>query len=497
MTFYQKYGWLMLIVVIGILIGSMRIPAPNTTTTLESRSWLNITVPQISAQPTQIPQLVGDAVVWRPLGAPQLRFDSFSSKSTQTYTWLRGTPLEFSTHLLQNATGFFLVWRTISEQLWVALLGDSGEQMSAPIELGAEVEQFTAATTNNNLSIVWIANDTLYRRSVDLIGRPTPTQILSDNVQKLDFAVISDTEQYIVWQSGSALWAATLGDDTIDDLIQLPDFLLAPNEWLSTLQLGYTETQRWILWGVSNTSQPEQELYTLASLPRQGLANPVATEFTLPNVEGLRWAQMSGSQLSIAGRVQNGDWQAFLITLGDDGSQTIEGIDGTSVTAGPVAFSDKYVAWVTLDLLANPELVIRSKNSPYATIPTPPTPDYRQAFLDQLMQLPMIILWLLPPALLGYAFEDRVWVLPMALISYWIAKISLPIGVFDEFPALLDWLNIQSPFWGGVFLLFLSSRIASMIGYIGWGYTPQSVRHAAYFLTDACLTFAIVGASVE
>src|SRR5262245_19485976 len=109
-----------------------------------------------------------------------------------------------------------------------------------------------------------------------------------------------------------------------------------------------------------------------------------------------------------------------------------------------------------------------------------------------------MILWLMPPLVFFVVMPHQRYKLSLMVGGYWVGKVLFPpVGLSTGFPASLQGIPISSPFWVSAAALSLITLAAAAIGLIGWGRTPAAVRYAAYFLTDALLTFAIFGVRVE
>ena len=251
-------------ILIGISVCSLRIPARESTVSA-TNPWRIVTLESMqnqAAQPLHPPVLLDDALIWRKPGDSALTYTRLDASAEYRLDWLRGIPVQWSA--LESNDQIFLIWRTISQDLWVALLSSEGEQMTAPVEMAREsVTDFHAALLNRNaLVVAWLEGDSLQIRAVDASGRPHPTIMLQDNVKQ--FAFTASRDAFIaVWQTGDSLFTAPVTFNS--DLLVIPDdntqtlasFILPPDAWLARLEiLQNTEQYPVILLGLYTAAPP-------------------------------------------------------------------------------------------------------------------------------------------------------------------------------------------------------------------------------------------------
>ena len=99
--------------------------------------------------------------------------------------------------------------------------------------------------------------------------------------------------------------------------------------------------------------------------------------------------------------------------------------------------------------------------------------------------------------MLGWQLREKHYMLPVVTGAYWLAKAIYPWELFQQVPITLIDITGVSPFFLTLVTLLLINGAALVVATIGWGATPRSIRHAAYYLTEGVLTFAIFGASIE
>jgi len=498
-TLFLKYALTTLFILIGITLCAARVPSVSPPPT--ASPWRVVALPATPAQPLHPPVVLDHALIWRPLGSSALVYSSLDGATTHRYDWLRGIPLQWSAHTTEDQ--IYLTWRTPEGVLWGAILSPNGEQQSAPIEyatVGADFFQSTLLP-NGLLGVAWRDERSLYLRTVQRGGQSLPPVRLAQNVDDFSLTPINGNTLFIAWRDGAKLF---LGEVPLDENWQalpltevqpIPEFSLAADAWLASLVVFHNDAQRLIVWGIGNATHPSTETFGGVWLPLQSRAAPQFFTLLLPNNPPLRWAGAGDDgRLVLAARL-GANWQPVRVEFGATGAASLQMVDGAAQTGGAAAFKGDHFAWVTLNPLGEPLLYATTLDPRFGVLPAPSTPTDWQATLRRgLGRSPYLLLWLILPVVVAWLLRGRSLVLPAVVAAYWLSKLILPLGVFASYPTLL---GRGSPFLAAWVALFLISRVAAMVAYIGWGNTPATIRHAAYFLTDAALTFAIFGAAVE
>lgn len=500
MAIALKYQWGLLgglMVGMGILLCLTQFSAGESASA--EAVWLPIPLTQEQAQPLQSIALLPDSVLWRPLGSSQLVYQRLDGSVTLRYDWLRGIPLQWQ--LLPTGTQSYFLWRTLEGDLWVALLSPAGAQLTAPIEVAkGEVKQFGAVlTTEDEVTVAWIQGDALQARHINAQARPLTAVTLANEVQQLAITIESNRQVVLAWQSEGRLWLGQL------DPTQLPyqpttplpisELTLGVDDWVSRLLVGQVESALTLVWGVTSAAQPQQEHYQGLVLPQDDLTSPIAFDISIPAASGTRWATLNGQQLTLAANLSQG-WQPVVIGLGATGPQGYQVIAGPPVDASPVANTGQTLVWVTLDEAQNPQLVAQTLNTSWGEVSASSQPSTQAIIEEGLSTIPMALFWLIAPCLVAVFTRQRPYQLAAMLGAYWIGKALLPIGFWEAYPAILSSWGGESRLWVGGILIGIS-LLAGGMGMLGWGKSPQPMRHAAYFLTDLLLTCAILGGHIQ
>lgn len=492
------------IVLIGIIICAVQVPPPSPAA-LPSR-WRIVTLaqPGDAAQPLAPPVVLEKGVIWRPLGEDALIFSDLAGKVRRRYDWLRGVPLRWLAD--QSPTQIYLTWQTSEGVLWVALLNPEGEQLTAPIEVANHAEDFkTVLLDDGRLICLFIENGTLLLRPIDPKGRPMPSLVLETGVKSVA-AAAHNNQLYLAWQTGNTLFAGRLTLDqaaaapTIQDRLPITDFALPAYGWLSSLLvLLPSDQQEIILWGFGTAAQPDTETYQGVMLPAQNAAAPQFFTLARPHAPLLRWAQtdQENRQVTLAAHI-GGEWQAAFLNFDANGVQGYQLINGAAVTGSPIGMRGMTLSWVTLDSQAQPRLYVTTLDPRFGqSPPTEEPPHWREEVRKGIANSPYLVLWLIAPLTVGLFGRRHPYRLPLTTAAYWLGKGLIPLGLFSAYPLALQSLGIASPFFLSGSTLAGITFAAALVAVIGWERTPLPVRYAAYWLTDAFLTFAIFGGRVE
>jgi hypothetical protein len=427
-----------------------------------------------------------------------LIFSSLDGTIRREYTWLRGTPLAWQA--LQGDDQIYLVWRTAEEELWVALLSLQGEQLTAPIPLGSAVTSFAAAQrANGQVIVAWITGRRLLVRWVDHQGRPLPETDLEQPADDLALGINDQGTPLISWREGSNLGIGIIDLEKGSWLSRqaVTTFQLPADGWLADMNILSAGEEWFVIWGISRTEQPDTADYQGIMFSDATIQQPESFAITVPGANGLRWAVAQGNHLLLAGRLAE-DWQPIKISFGTSGMEPFELIDGIPITGSPAGFQGEHVAWVSLDNLAQPRLYVTTQDKRFGKLLYPAEDhDWREAIQRGIKNSPYGLLWLILPIIGAVVLRGQWYVLPATTAIYWLGKWLIPLGMFRAYPPALYDVDLVSPFVISLITLFLITRLATLTAYVSWGKTPDSIRHAAYFLTDAFLTCVIFGASVK
>jgi hypothetical protein len=502
MAIALKYKWQSLNLVI-VLLGVALCAAqwPSEATLIPLSPWRQVKLTQEAVQPLHPPVWIDSALLWRPLGAAVLVYQSLDGQVIHRYDWLRGTPIQWQA--LVSPAHTYLMWRTLEGALWVALLSPTGEQLTAPVVIAErEVEAFTAVLTpQGEISLAWGQGGAWQARPIDSQARPLPSVNITEQADQMTLAVDAAGQVVIFWQSQGDLWQAQL-DPTqrpyqLANRRLLGQVSLTEQEWVSSVDATALEGDSMaLLWGISHASAPDQARYQ--GLILSGQTDPLAFDLTIPDITALRWADLSGDQVALAAKIE-GQWRAALLGLGGRGPQGYQLLPGPAVTASPIAYHDQSLAWITLDAAQNPRLVIQTLNPAWGELnyAEPARPGLRNVLEAGLQNAPYGLVWLIAPALLYGLTLGRPYGPSVALGVYWLGKALLAGGLWTTYPPILSAWGLDSGVIGGLALLLAASGLAGLLGTVGWGQTPHPLRHAAYCLTDWLLTCAILGASLQ
>jgi hypothetical protein len=192
-----------------------------------------------------------------------------------------------------------------------------------------------------------------------------------------------------------------------------------------------------------------------------------------------------------------GAWRPYSLEFDATGVLGFRALDGPDVTASPIALYGEHAAWVTLDLGGAPRLVVRTLDPRFGFFRYPPQApqDPRRAWLNGLQRSPLGVVWLMVALGVLLIAGGRPWALAAALVAYLGAKMLLPFGLFESYPELLD--------GAGRFFIWLatmgSAGLGAALAFIGLGRRalPLGLPCATFCLTDALLTFAFWGTSLQ
>jgi hypothetical protein len=492
MTRLRKFGIAGLVILVGIIFCASRIPqkpAPEPAS-----PWRIITSPEEAfAQPLHAPVLLDDAIIWRPLGEDSLIYTTLDGSREMEYDWLIGTPLQWTAHAAGAVR--HLSWRTVEGQLYNAVLSPEGEQLTAPVQVTERTADFeTLSLAGGNLLVVWRQDSALWARLVDSEGRPLAPAQIQAPVE--DFALGDGPS--LAWVSGGELFAAPLevsgAVPTLGTSQQIAAFEVPEEAWLSSLFFARVRISRLLIWGFGQADQPDVETYQGAFVS--------GGEWTFSLDLPARWASPSaaGDQLVLAVLVED-EWRQAILDLRNNALEILRELP--PATGGLPAMRGETIAWVSLDEQAAPSLTIRTQNpawgTPIATNSVASSENWRDALREGLEASPWGLIWLAAPllSLEWLRGQERWYEMSLALALYWVGKAGLSFDLFSGYPSLFNEWEIASPFGFGVLVLVLINLTAALIGYTGWGDTPVRVRYAAYFLTDALLTFLIFWSHVE
>ncbi|MBZ0307544.1 MAG: hypothetical protein K8I82_15870, partial [Anaerolineae bacterium] len=360
-------------------------------------------------------------------------------------------------------------------RLWVALLTPEGQQQTAPIPVTSEpVSDFRADFYDNKLSILWQTHQQINMSHIDRAGRPHPATLLVERAE--EFAFMGNM---MVWQENNSLFVGEI--NALENRFPISSFSLRPDEILSTLQIILTDTNRVIVWGITQVMRPDVETYAGVSLPAEGFAEPVPFQILLPENPPLRWAAVSGHNLLLAAYLDQ-KWQTVQLVFGGNSPQGFQVIAGAEVLASPPVAAGQHTAWVTLDKQGLPQLYLTTLDSGLGK-PVENQKLIKNPVWNGLKNSYRAGLWFILPAL-AFLLTRR---LETVLAGYWFSKAVLSFGLFDHQP-----LYFFSPFNNIVYTLVIITLLALGVRFIGWPKTPRF--WGSYFLTDALLTFAIFGA---
>jgi hypothetical protein len=489
-----------IIAVIGMLLLAMQIPARQSVMPLTP--WRAISIEDTIAQPLARPAMLSDAVIWRPLGDSALVYSHLSGSPQFRHDWLRGIPSQWQAWASSEA--IHLVWLDIFGQLWSALLTSEGEQITAPIEIATdEVAQFDIVPLRGErLGVFWRADDTLRARIISTDGRPLSTQFLQNGISTFAITGVSG-EIYLTWREANLIMAAEI--TLSDDLTLVPDanqrqitqLDLAPDAWLSSLDILLAEGFPVVMWGVTQSAAPDRASYEglVLTNPEESSGNPFS--LTLPDADGLRWASIDRNQIALAARIE-GNWQPVVVEMSSQGPQGFQVIDGPPVTGSPIGFLGDHFAWVTVDTQGQPEIYATTLDANFGALALPDDVlTWREAIHRGLRASPRLIFWLMAPIFVLIYRRHWWYALPLATGFYWAGKLLIQFGLFTQYPTALDGIGVRSGFLTASLALLGIQSVALTVGFVGWGRTPALIRYFTYFLTDAVLTYAIFSASVE
>jgi len=452
------------------------------------------------AHPLTPPVLLEAALVWRPLGADFLLYSALDGTRHLRHDWLRGSPQQWAA--FPSAEGLILLWTTPDEALWSALLSAEGDQVGAPILLGRGVDHFSARRfLTGGLSVLYREEGGLRWRLLDEKARPLPPLALNIRNAPHAFDVVNDpqdpTQVWIIWGEAEGLQALRLrlsNPPVLGQTRRVASVRLGAGEWLGRLWALEVGGRVWVLWGVSAADRPDVERYAAVWLGEEGEPAPLV----LPQAEALRWAPRHPDlpRVSMAALV-GGAWRPYSLEFDATGALGFRALDGPDVTASPIALYGEHAAWVTLDLSGAPRLVVRTLDPRFGVFRYPPeTPkNLRQAWLNGLRRSPLGGVWLMVAMGVLLITGGRPWSLAAALVAYLGAKMLLPFGLFENYPELL----------GGAGRIFIwlacmgSAGLGAVLAFIGLGRSdlPLGLPCATFCLTDALLTFAFWGTSLQ
>ncbi len=469
-TIVLKYGTKLVngfIIGAGIILCALQVKTPPIS------PWRVINLHDDSAYPLQMPALFENFIVWRPFEENTLLYENFRTQTFYRYDWLHGNPVQWSVHLSDDQ--LYLVWRTEDNRLWVALLTPDGEQLTAPIPVASEnVSDFRAAFYENDLFIVWQADQQLNMSRIDRAGRPRPAVILVERAEKFAFA-----GNTLAWQENNSLYAGEI--NALENRFPISTFSLKPDEILSTLQIVLTDTNRVIVWGVTQVMRPDVEIYAGVTLPADGFADPIPFQIVLPENPPLRWAAVSGQKLLLAAYLDK-KWQPVQLAFGENGPTGFQVIEGAEVLASPPSAAGLHVAWATLDKQGLPSLYLTTLDS-YLGKSVESPKQVKNPVWNGLKNSYRMGIWFILPVF-AFLLTQRI---DVTLAGYWLNKAIVSFGLFDRQPTYFF-----PPFNNVVYALLIITLLALVVRYIGWPKTP--IAWSSYFLTDALLTFAVFGA---
>lgn len=464
---------------IGLAAWRANTPAMKTVTATYSRTLT-------PSGGLETPIVLDTALIWHPINRATLIYQPYDERPPVTYTWITGIPQRIAAIQAGDTDKFHLLWLTTTGALRRSQINAEGEQILAVVSVSNDkVTAFeTAPLPNHESLLAWQVQESFARpiktMTIDEWGRPLDEVIeISGDAER--FAVATDDQGRVhwAWATNDSLYYQI--DDTAPT--QWP-FEIGFSQWLEDLVLGIEGETVTLVWGVVDIETPQHTHYT--GLRWQDPANPAPYDLPLDTDTPTRWLDHVQNDTYTLVAYQDGVWHPLLI---EEEQVTILG-DTPATAAAPRVWrlpdGNLNAAWGTIGDDGSIGLVMTSTLYTHEVLET--RPSLWTGLLAGILQLPLIVGWLLIPALMIAAWprDQFLWLVPSVMMVYWGAKLLWPSDMLDV-PLMLE---TQHPF-GVVMALLMLATLGGITASMGLG-SPRA-RLLWFCVGDAVLTVVIFG----
>lgn len=494
-----QYYWASLLVIscFGMVWASSRLSTP-VEAAHNASAWRVARWEQ--AQPLTPPRILGDLLLWRQVNDRGVRFTDLISQETIYHDWLLGTPTRWE--IAQHGDNLTLSWQLNNGVLYIAALDAQGQQLLAPIEIADEVAQHNLITVNRSwVALVWRTDS----------GEVWSTLIDRDGLPRSAVNLLRDVDEYAARDMNGMVWRQqnSLRYDLFDlDLgrsqllltgsqTQLADLSPVEGTWLD----GLWFREPYVIWGVASQQTPDVRAFFALKIDAPTEIVPL----TLPDNIPLRWLSLgpNPAQLYLTAFI-DGIWQPIRANISANGIRQFDILPLPAADASPIAANNDYLAWVQLDTVGQPSLIVATPSAvqedfgePYITEAPPPIqPTWQAGLRHGLRSSYRALTWLILPFFILLLRPLTPATGLVSLGGYWLAKNLISFGIFDTLSPQLIAVGLASPMLLGLLSFVGIQIIASVLVVWGWRRgTPLKIRVMYWFAIDAWLTWAIFSSS--
>lgn len=435
---------------------------------------------------------------------------------------------------------FHIVWLEQDGRLRSALVQTTGQTVRGPIELSAAANSDFAILQQPDgaATVIWTAAPThqIVAAHLDSSGRPGPIQTYP-SVQGFHLAAARERDEtiFVIWlvSAEPRTWSIKLA--TLDTSLSMEPpatigtITLAPDETISTTQLGLTLTHATVIIGINRAEQPDTEQVLLLTSPIEdplpggiielrlpwGCTHEGKTGQALITVPGdtskradIRWPrtvpdQRASLPVALACRTADG-WNPVIVTMNGENISSLQKVAATSINASPPALTtdaggQTILAWTGL-ARTTPHLFVTTLNLTTTSSPDEPHPAGIAALLRGLAAgVALGWMWLLLPTVLLWRFPHNLWTWPMALTLFGAAQLLWPGLLFERIPAALLAIGLDG--WSptqavGITLLAISMIAGTMACLASWRGKSSLIQWLVFGLVDTLLVWAIFGTNL-